>query len=489
MQNQTDFSLKPLSGNLEEDITRFKEIFAHQALFRIRELCCPNFKAAVIFFDGVADSQMISESIIKPLLLFKAQKNDLLQSVYKSGIFSDEAALAQSSEEIVKAIMYGDTALLLCGGAIILNTKGFCTRSIEEPKEERVLQGPREGFCESVLKNLSLILRRLTTPNLHLKKMTVGRTSATSVFVCYLDNIVNKKVLGELYRRLEKIDIDGVLDSNYLCEMIKDHPHSLFKTVGATERPDIIAARLLEGRVAIFVDGTPVVLTVPYLFCENFQSNDDYYLNYMLSSFSRVLRYVCFAISVLVPALYLALVNYYPQLLPSFFLITISGARQSMPFSSFLECLLLIFVFHILKEAGIRMPESMGHALSIVGGLVVGQAAVEAKIISAPMLIVVALSGICGLVVSRLKNAILYLRIIYALAGAALGLLGLFLAVTLTAAVIFNMSSFLVDYTVYLRAPSPQGLKDTLVRAPWNKMLTRPLGLSKNRIREKEYEG
>lgn len=487
MQNPTDFTSAPLAGDLKSDTALFKDLFKDQALFRLRELKCRGFEATVLFFDGVVSSELISESIIKPLLSFKI-KGDILQSVYKSGIFSDEATLSTNVNQIVKAIMYGDTALLLRGGAIILNTKGFSTRGIDEPKDERVLQGPREGFCESVLKNLSLILRRITTPNLHIKQTTLGRTTSTGVYICYVENIVNKKVLSELYRRLKNIDIDGILDSNYICEMIKDHPHSIFKTVGSTERPDIVAARLLEGRVAIFVDGTPVVLTVPYLFCENFQSNDDYYLDYTLTSFGRALRYLCFIISVTVPALYLAFVDFYPQLLPSFFLITVSGSRQSMPFSSFLESLLLIFIFHILKEAGIRMPESMGHTLSIVGGLVVGQAAVEAKIISAPMLIIVALSGICGLVVSRLRGAILFLRIIYLFASASMGLLGIFLAISLTLAVIYDMSSFTVDYTVYLRRPNARSLKDTLIRAPWYKMITRPAGLSKNRVRAKEYE-
>ena len=193
------------------------------------------------------------------------------------------------------------------------------------------------------------------------------------------------------------------MDTNYIAEQIRDNPYSLFKTTGSTERPDIAAAALLEGRIALIVDGTPVVMTLPYLFSQNFQSDEDYYLNFFVSAVGRLLRYICFFLAISVPAIFISLITFHKQLLPTSFAVSIAQLRGGVPFSSVSECLILIFVFEILRETGIRMPQSVGHALSIVGGLVIGQSAVEAKIVSAPILIAVALSAICGLMVTRLK--------------------------------------------------------------------------------------
>ena len=284
---------------------------------------------------------------------------------------------------------------------------------------------------------------------------------------------------------IQSLDIDGILDSNYITEQIRDHPCSIFKTTGATERPDVVAARLLEGRIAIVVDGTPVVVTVPYLFSENFQSDEDYYLNYIISSVGRVLRYLCFFMSISIPAIFIAAATFHKELLPTSLALSVTQLRGGVPFPPFAECLLLIFIFEILKETGVRMPQSLGHALSIVGGLVVGQAAVEARIISAPMLIVVALSGISGLMVPRLKGAVFYLRLIFVILSALFGLYGYIAGVALMLIHIFDLSSFGTSYTVSLADAGLQSLKDTFWRAPWSKMRTRPL-FNSNIIRSRE---
>lgn len=294
------------------------------------------------------------------------------------------------------------------------------------------------------------------------------------VFICYLGALADEHLVREVKRRIGEIDIDGILDTNYLAELIRDQRYSLFKTCGGTERPDTVASKLLEGRVAVMVDGTPVVLTVPYLFSENFQSSEDYYLSFWVSSVGRFLRYVCFLLTVSVPAVYLALITYHRRLLPTFLLLSASQARDGVPFSSLTECLLLIFVLEILMETGARMPQSLGHTLSIVGGLVVGQAAVEARLVSAPMLIVVAIGGIAGLMIPRLRSAILFLRVGMVLLAALFGLIGCFLGFTLILARITGISSFGVSYVRSLETPSVQGLKDTAVRLPWSMMKTRP---------------
>jgi spore germination protein KA len=314
--------------------------------------------------------------------------------------------------------------------------------------------------------------------------LRVGRRTSTAVFVCYLGTLANVRTVDLIKKRIEKIDIDGVLDTNYITEQIKDNKFSLFKTSGTTERPDVVAARLLEGRIAIVVDGTPMVATVPYLFSENFQSDEDYYQNFLLSSAERLLRYFCFALSISIPAVFIALSTLHRQLLPTTFAISVMQLRGGVPFTPLGECLIMILVFEILKEAGIRMSQNLGHALSIVGGLVVGQAAVEARIISSPILITVALSGIAGLMLPRLKTAVFYLRILFVLLSAFLGLYGYIMGAIFLGIYILSVYSYAIDYTVSLKKASFQSLKDTLIRASWKNMNKRPL-FNRNTIRKR----
>jgi spore germination protein KA len=259
--------------------------------------------------------------------------------------------------------------------------------------------------------NLSMLRRKLRTTDLKMEYKTFGTRSKTKACICYLGSLVNKDVLAELNKRLESFSIDGTLDVNYISEMIRDAPISPFKTIGSTERPDVVAAKLLEGRVALFLDGTPVVLTMPIFFIESFQSDDDYYLNYYFASIGRILRIMAFFIATSIPAIYIALVDFHQEMLPTPLLISISAARQGVPFPTVVEAICMLAVFELLRESGSRMPTMMGQALSIVGSLVIGQAAVEAKIVSAPIIIIAAASGIAGLMIPRLKGAIILLRL------------------------------------------------------------------------------
>lgn len=476
-----DYKGSSLSGDIGKDSALFKEIFKNDDVFRCRSIRPFGSQVSffVMFIDGMIDCQVLSDNVIKPLTLLRETGKGELTTHYigERVIFSGEAAYEKDVSKILEAVMTGDTAVLIQDSptALVINTKGFVTRSVEEPVDERVTQGPREGFLETAMLNLSMIRRRLLTPDLHIKTVRIGKRSNTAAFICYLDSLTDKKIISELKRRLGAIDIDGVLDSNYLTEYIRDRKMSVFKTVGTTERPDVVAARLLEGRIAVVVDGSPMVLTLPYLFSENFQSDEDYYVSYIVSSVRRLLRYVCFIASVSVPALFIALSTFHIELMPTHFAVSVAQLRMGVPISSVGECLLLVVVFEVLKEAGVRMSQSLGHALSIVGGLVVGEAAVQAKIISAPMLIAVAFSGICGLMVPRLKASVLYIRITSVIICAFLGLYG-FMALGCAVLIhVLSIKSFGVDYTVSLTDISFQSLKDTVFRAPWTKMIRRPL--------------
>lgn len=489
-----DYAEIRLSSSLEENIRLFKGIFEKDAVLRLRKIAVRSscsYDCALFYMDGMIKAELLNESVIRPLITSRAERREdsLVGFISKQVLFAGETSVTDRVEDMLRSLLYGDTLLLVdgCTDAITINTKGWRTRGISEPEDERVLQGPREGFDEAALLNLAMIRRKLLTPDLCTELIRVGRRSDTPVFICYLDTLVNKRTLSELKKRIKKLDMDGILDSNYIAEQIRDHPHSLFKTCGSTERPDIVAARLLEGRIALVVDGTPVVMTVPYLFSENFQSDEDYYLNYAVSSVGRLLRFVCFFLSVSIPAVFIAATSYHKELLPTSLALTVAQLRGGVPFSAFWECILLIFVFEILKETGVRMPQSLGHALSIVGGLVVGQAAVEARIVSAPMLIIVALSGISGLMVPRLKGAVFYLRLVYVVLSALFGLYGYIAGITVTLIHILDLSSFGTSSTVSLDRASFQSLKDSFWRAPWGKMRTRPF-FNQNIIRAGEKE-
>lgn len=487
--NNDELKSLVFSENLEENVALFKNIFKKDAVLRIKSIksgrAKPDF--ALIYIDGMVDSIQLNEAVIKPLILSPMPETDqpLAEKIATGVLFARDTKFSPSPQKAIEGMLYGEAVLLIDKSPVAINidAKGFRTRGINEPQDERVLQGPREGFEEAALLNLAMLRRKLQTPDLCVEMQRVGRRTSTMVFICYLDSLADQKLVKSIKARLSKIDIDGILDSNYIAEQLREKPFSLFKTTGTTERPDTVAARLLEGRVALVVDGTPVVLTLPYLFSENFQSDEDYYLNFLVSSVGRALRYVCFLLAIALPALFVALTTFHQDLIPTTLALAVSALRGGVPFSPLAECLLLIFIFEALKETGVRMPQSLGHALSIVGGLVVGQAAVEARIISTPMLIVIALSGISGLMIPRLKGAVFYLRLFLVLAASLFGFLGIIAGLSLALIHILSLNSFGADYTSSLKKAGLQSLKDTLIRAPWPFMKTRP-DFNRNQIRQ-----
>lgn len=478
------------SGEIKKDIETIKKIFENDSILRYRKLIlCDKTECAFFNFDGMVNTQVVNDSLVKPLVKIQNLQNRSSDFIAEKYLYSCDIKLSANIADSIRGVVYGDTILLIDGSkkAVIANTKGFRSRGITEPEDERVLQGPREGFDEVAMLDLAMLRRKLPTPDLCIETLRMGRRTDTMIFICYLSSLAKKETVKELKKRLSSFETDGILDVNYIAESIRDHKHSLFKTTGTTERPDTVAAKLLEGRIAVFCDGSPVVLTLPYLFSENFQSDEDYYLNYAVSSIGRFLRYICFVLAVCVPAVFLALMSFHLQLLPTNFALSVAKLRAGVPMPSVVECVILILVFEILKEAGVRMPQSLGHALSIVGGLVVGQAAVEAGIISAPMLIAVALSGISGLMIPKLKGAVFYLRIIFVILAAIFGLAGVSAGICAVTLRIFNLSSFGEDYTSSLENPTPQRLKDSFIRAPWPFMKLRPF-ITKNLKRRKTNE-
>lgn len=483
-----------LTKDLDENVRKVQKAFEGDEMLKVRFIenqFNPGIRCCILYTDSMVNNSIVNDNIIWPITTFEMSiSTSCMLDVLKDKVLQiNELSKTEDFVEIADAISYGDTVLFAtgCNAALILNTKGWTTRSLTEPESEKVLRGPREGFTEALLVNLTMLRRRIKTRDLKFTYKEFGSETKTRACICYVGGLAKQEIVDELERRLDKFDQDSALDVNYINEYIKDAPMSPFKTIGITERPDIVAAKLLEGRVAIFMDGTPTVLTLPYLFIENFQSNEDYYVNFWYASFSRVLRIIAFFITTCTPAIYLAAVTCQQELLPTPLLLSIATARQGVPFPTILEAVLMLIVFEILKETGVRMSSAVGQALSIVGALVVGQAAVEAKIASAPIIIVVALTGITGLIIPRLSMAVITLRMTFLLLSTVLGLFGLVMGLMGLLIYLVDLRSFglLSFYNPSMRF---QDRKDTVFRAPWWVMRTRPGGMSDDTVRSGPQE-
>lgn len=481
LEKDLDKNIQIISKVFIDDGTLVKRRFENQNHSKVK--CC------AFFFDGMVDNKTIDESIISPIMESKclSKNEDTADDIMSKVIATNDVRKSESLDEIVRELLRGDTVLLIdgCNGAIIISTKGWESRAISEPDSEKALRGPREGYTEAILTNLTMLRRKISTPDLKFKFRTFGTRTNTKACICYLESLVDKKVLDELNRRLDKIDIDGVLDINYIVELVKDNPLSPFKTIGVSERPDVTAAKLLEGRVAIFLDGTPCVMTVPFLFIENFQAADDYYLNFYFASIGRFLRILGFLLSISVPAIYVAFTCYHRELIPTALALSIMQSREGVPFPTILECLIMLIIFEIIRETGIRMPSSIGQALSVVGALVIGQAAVSAKLISAPMVIVVAVTAITGLINPKIKGATIVLRFSLLFAATFLGLYGFGFLMVGALTHLLSLQSFGVIYTSQMSSYQLREIKDTVVRAPWKYMTTRPVFEQRDIVRKK----
>ena len=463
--------------DLDSNIAQMKALFSDDSTFICRIVHSrgtPVMRTALFFIDGMVNNSSISENLVQPLSQWTGIPLPMDETIAEILQIND-CPIQTDTDKLMTAFLYGDTIVLTDGDdrPAVVNTKGFSFRSPSEPDNEKVLRGPREGFTEAFMPNLSLIRRRLRTPQLCFSFMQTGSVSHTAVSLCYIRGIVDETVLQEVKRRIEHIDLDAVLDANYLKEIMRDDRCSPFPTIGMTERPDIVAAKLLEGRVAVVVDGTPVVLTVPHIFQETFQTNDDYYISYLYTNLTRWLRVLGFVLTITLPALYVSLLTWHQEMIPTRLLFSIAASRQGVPFTTFTEAVGTILVFEILKEAGARTPDTIGQALSIVGGLVLGQAAVEARFVSAPMVIVIAFSGVTALIVPKLRTAALIERFFLLLCAAVLGIYGILLGLGLILAHICHLTSFGIPYLTNILSAEKHSHDDVLLRFPWYAMKPR----------------
>jgi len=482
---------KIFTGNLSRDIETVKEKFRFDDTVKFRKFenqHKPHVCGYIVFTEVLVNNAVIDENVVRPLLRFRfsteSKGTELAELVKHRVVQADETNFVKDLDDLALHVLIGDTIILLdgCQCALFANSKRYSVRGIGLPETENAVNGPKESFNELIVNNISLVRRKVLNPKLKFQFMTLGRVSKTRICISYIEGLANDSTLSELKRRLSSFEIDSILDVTYLSELIKDAPHSPFKTVGSTERPDVVAAKLLEGRIAILCDGTPFVLTVPFLFLENFQASEDYYSHYFYASFTRVLRFVAFFLTVSLPALYIALICYHKEMIPKNLLLSIAKSRSGVPFPAVVEMLILLLLFDLIREAGIRLPKPIGFTISMVGAVVLGQSIVSARIVSAEMIILVALCGITSFLTPKLDQEIIVFRLLFLLFGATLGIYGYALAVLIFLLHISSLHSFGIEYLAYLTADKKQQAKDVFIRAPWWVMRTRPWIFQKTNI-------
>ncbi|TCZ74012.1 spore germination protein [Paenibacillus albiflavus] len=489
-----------LQSSLQENIQYITNKLGNSSDIVFREIqigTVNQIQAAILYTDGLTDTKSVQDFILDSLMA-PISANQLEQMISSQDqafhILKNQILIAGEVKDVTEfdslftSLLSGDVILLLDGYAqgITIGMRGWKDRGVAESTTETVIRGPKEGFSESLRTNTSLIRRKIKNPNLWLETKQIGKVTKTDVGIMYINGIVNNKIVEEVHTRLDRIDIDGILESGYIEELIQDETYTPFPTIYHSERPDVIAAELLEGKVAILVDGTPIVLIVPALLISFVHAAEDYYQRSDISTLIRMLRFLSIVITLLAPSLYIAITTFHQEMLPSDLLISLAAQREGVPIPAFIEALGMEVTFEILREAGLRMPKAVAQAVSIVGTLVIGTAAVEAGIISAAMVVVVSITAICSFVLPAfdMSMSLRILRFPIMALAASFGFFGIIIAIIMITLHLCSLRTFGIPYLSPFAPFNLEEHKDTIFRLPRWTMSTRPwLGTQHNRIR------
>ncbi len=471
-------SEKPIVKSLEENLENIKQIFhSSQDLIVRKFVSFGKINSAIVYIDGSVDKQFLIGGVLDPLQKSAPPKSDSLANYAMEKIVAFSQVKTETEiDTIITNISNGLATIFFEGSltTVCVDSTKWPVRPPSEPPTSAVLNGPREGFVEDVLTNVSLLRKRLKTPHVMFEKFEIGRYSKTQIRMCYIKGVVSPAIVKKLRDKLYSIDIDGIVDSNYLVAFLEDRRHSVFRQVGTAEKPDIVAAKVLEGRVAIIVDGSPIVLTLPYVLFEDFQDSNDYYTTSSRATFLRFLRVFGAIIAVILPGSYVAMMLYHYKIIPIKLLISIANSIQGIPLSPFLEVLFIIFLFEILYEASLRMPRYMGLALSVVGALILGDTAVKAGLVSPPAVMIVALTGVMSYTVPAQTSQISFLRLVFTFLGGILGFYGIIAGSLFLVGYLCSIKNYGAPYLAPLAPMIPSDQKDSIMKKPITSQVTRP---------------
>lgn len=429
----------------------------------------------IVSCDGMTDAVKLADMVYRPLSALDdaepCSPDRLAAMISGELLIAGDEKPVETAEEVISAAMNGFCVILIDGvdTGYAVGVQGFETRAVTQPENHRNVRGAREGFVESLHTNMSLVRRRVKSTELVFTNMTVGKTSASEITVCRLESRADKQLTEDVIRRLKTLPLSLILESGFVQPFLENR-HPMFSEVGATERPDVFVSKLYEGRVGVIIDGSPFALYVPKLFTENFMMLDDYVENPLFAFFMRVIRWLAFLIAVLLPGFYTALANFHPELIPDALLRNLAAAESLTPYTVLTECIILDIFYEIMREAGLRLPSNIGHAVSIVGGIVIGDIVVSAGLVGAPMLLTIAIASISGYIISDLINQISFMRFTFIVTGGLFGLFGLAVTAFVFCISVCSHNSYGVPFTSPLSPFSPKSMRDTFIRSSWHKL-------------------
>ncbi|WP_243653067.1 spore germination protein [Tumebacillus sp. BK434] len=489
-----------LSAALDQNIAWLKKHLGHSDDVVVREFCYggdPRLRAAILMIDGLTNSNRIHEDVLRSMMLTApgdAQDpafapSEAAQYLMKNTLPVGELRAVVRLRDVIKVVLTGDTALLLdgCQEALVISAKGWAKRSVDEPKSESVVRGPRDAFGETLRINTALLRRRIKDPDLRIKNFTVGARSNTDVAVVYIEGVAQQGIIDEIERRITEIELDGVFEGGYIEQFIEDNHWSPFPQIQNTERPDKAAANLLEGKAVILVDGSPYALIAPSVLTQFYHSPEDYYERFLISTLLRFIRALSMTMALLLPSLYISFSSFHPEMIPSKLVIAMAAGRATVPFPSVVEAFAMEVSIEILREASVRLPGPIGPTIGIVGALIVGEAAVQAGIVSPIMVIVVALTTI-GSFAAPSYNAAIALRMLrfpIMLLAAMFGLYGVMLFLIIIVVHLCSLKSFGVPYLSPFTQGTFRALGDSMIRIPLYKMTKRPDVFAKDQERKR----
>ncbi|MHA7966819.1 spore germination protein [Paenibacillus sp. CAU 1782] len=470
--------------SLKDNLDELKKNLRNSSDLEMRPLgseLAPNIAMIAIYISDLTDEAKLNEYILRPLmstiLRTDARNEKLVHIIHERVVEVGAAYITTEIDECIQRLLDGYCLLLVEGAAcgLLIHISNMEGRQVSEPTAETVLRGPQQSFNENIGTNINLLRQIIRSPNLHIENLQVGTETRTQVALIYLDDVAAPETVETIRSRIEALQINSVLESGYIEALIQDRIYTPFPTLKNTERPDAIAGGILEGQIAIMVDGSPFVLLAPVTLFQLFHSPEDYYNRFDIATFLRLIRFTAFVISMSLPALYIAVTTFHQEMLPTTLLITLAAQREGIPFPGLVEALLMELTFEVLREAGVRMPRAIGPAISIVGALVLGQAAVEAGIVSAGMVIVVSFTAICNFVIPQLNIAISarLIRFTFMLLAGVFGFMGIVAGVLTVLIHLAGLESFGVPYMSPLAPFDWSKMKDNFIRAPLKFLIKR----------------
>ena len=502
--------MNTLSNSLQKNLAEIKNILPSEDIFIYQFQTQDQTDCAVVYADGVVNKQLIGDLIARPLSKLdlskkstKTKNGDTMSAMKSSTEMENQVEILLKTtlfpelktkwktQDVVMEILDGNSLLLIDGEktGFIVGAKLLPNRAIMEPPTDVNVRGPREGFIEDIKTNMALIRKRLKSPDLQFETLRVGKRSQTAVTVCWLNDVANIDLKEKIKKKIQQINVDVIPDSSYIAAFLTPRKHSIFRTLGTTEKPDVFTAKLCEGRVGVLVDGSPIALTAPFFLAEDLQSSEDFYISPFAATSFRFLRCFALFVAILLPAFYVSAQLFKMQLLPLGLMLTIASSVQSLPLSPSLEMFVVLFLLETLKEASIRMPKYVGMSLSVVGALVLGETAVSAGFLSTPAIIIVAFSGICMYTVPNFVETGSLLRWLFLLVAGSIGPFGIVLLFAFVLYYLLSSDAFGAPMLAPFSPLFMRDLRDSVVKYDMTSLKKRPLCLlSKNKTRLREEQ-